>query len=280
MPRNGKQGFTLIELLVVIAIIAVLMGILMPALRAVKQQAAAINCMANCRTLATGWFMYAEDNGGKLIPAQMAKDDTWIGTPRSMTGVLYGSQQVTPVVEDDDEIRGIKAGLLYKYVGEADVYHCPADNMRISVHDGSKVFTSYVIPTCLNGWTDSTPQITKIDKIKSPSTKYNFVEAAETRNYNMAGHFVIGAPEYTGSTRWMWWGPMAVNHNKGSVLGFCDGHSEKHTWVNKFTLERVQKVESQGGGTYGQQPAEEGQTEDLLYMAKGWAYEKYKTFEF
>ena len=280
MNTKRKAGFTLIELLVVIAIIAVLMGILMPALRAVKQQAAAINCTANCRSLATAWFMYAGENDGKIVPAIMA-DNGWIGTPRSQTGVLYTSQQVTPVVEDEDEIRGIKAGLLYKYIGDAGVYHCPADTMRISVHDQSRVFTSYVVPTCLNGWpNDGNPQIKKIDKIKSPSTKYNFVEAAETRNYNMAGHFVIGAPEYTGSSQWMWWGPMAVNHNKGSVLGFCDGHAEKHVWRNKYTLERVDKVLNQGGGSYGQQPAEPGQTEDLEYMAKGWAYEHLKGFEF
>jgi len=270
-----NPGFTLIELLVVIAIIAVLMGILMPALRAVKQQAAAINCMANCRSLATAWFMYAGDNEGKIVPAQMARYDTWIGTPRSVTGTLYTSQQATPVVEDEDEIRGIKAGLLYKYVGEADVYHCPADNIRISVHDQTKVFVTYALPACLYGWpVGENPQITKIDKIKSPSTKYNFIESAETRNFNMNGRFVMGAPEYTGSPEWKWWGPMAVNHNKGSVLGFCDGHAEKHVWVNRFTLERIDKVMTQGGGNYGQQPAEEGQTEDIQYMAKGWAYEQ------
>lgn len=279
MDTNRRLGFTLIELLVVIAIIAVLMGILMPALRAVKQQAAAINCTANCRSLATAWFMYAGDNEGKIVPAIMS-DDGWIGTPRSRTGAMYSSQQTTPVVEDEDEIRGIKAGLLYKYVDDPGVYHCPADNMRISVHDGSRVFTSYVVPTCLNGWTDNTPQIKKLDRIKNPSRKYNFVEAAETRNYNMAGHFVIGAPEYTGQARWMWWGPMAVNHNKGSVLGFCDGHAEKHQWRNKYTLERVDKVLNQGGGSYGQQPAEPGETEDLEWMAKGWAYEHLKGFEF
>ena len=281
MIMRRRAGFTLIELLVVIAIIAVLMGILMPALRAVKQQAAAINCMANSRSLATAWFMYAGDNEGRIVPAIMAEYDGWIGTPRSQTGTLYTSQQVTPVVEDADEIRGIKAGLIYKYVEDAGVYHCPADNMRVSVHDQSKVFTSYVVPTCLNGWpNDQNPQIKKLDKIKSPSTKYNFVEAAETRNYNMAGHFIMGAPEYTGLPIWKWWGPMAVNHNKGSILGFCDGHAEKHTWVNKYTLERVDKVLNQGGGSYGQQAAEPGQTEDIEYMAKGWAYEKSGSFSF
>jgi len=266
------RGFTLIELLVVIAIIAVLMAILMPSLRAAKQQAAAMNCMANCRNLSTAWFMYAGDNDGRIVRAQMERHGTWIGTPRSESGVLYTSTQATPVVEDEDEIRGIKAGLIYRYVEDAGVYHCPTDNIRISVHDNTRVFTTYSIPACLNS--NATPSIKKIDNIKGPSTKYNFVESAETRNFNMNGRFIIGAPEYTGLKEWKWWGPMAVNHSKGSVLGFCDGHSEKHRWKDKFTLERIDKVLKQGGGNYGQQAPPPDQWQDIEYMARGWAYQK------
>jgi prepilin-type N-terminal cleavage/methylation domain-containing protein/prepilin-type processing-associated H-X9-DG protein len=268
----NKHAFTLIELLVVIAIIAVLMAVLMPSLRAAKQQAAAINCMANCRSLSTAWYMYTGDNDGRVVPAAMAERDTWIGTPRSETGALYTSTQTTPVVEDEDEIRGIKKGLLYKYIEDAGVYHCPADNIRISVHDNTRVFVTYSIPACLNSV--KKPCIKKIDDIRSPSTKYSFVESAETRNFNMNGRFIMGAPEYTGLKEWKWWGPMAVNHSKGSVLGFCDGHAEKHRWKDKFTIDRVDKLIKQGGGMYGQQAPPADQYQDIEYMARGWAYQK------
>jgi prepilin-type processing-associated H-X9-DG protein len=174
---------------------------------------------------------------------------------------------------DEDEIRGIKKGLLYPYLKDAGAYHCPADNMRISKYDGSKVFASYGLADCLNGRDPSFKrQIKKIHQIKNASKRYNFVETAETRNFNSAGHFVIGAPEYTGLKTWSWWSPMAVHHNKASVLGFCDGHAEKHKWVDKFTIDRVQKLIEQNVDTYGQEPGPPDQQQDLKYMADGWAY--------
>jgi prepilin-type N-terminal cleavage/methylation domain-containing protein len=61
-----QKGFTLIELLVVIAIIALLMAILMPALKRVKEQARTIGCMANLRQWGYISTMYTEANNGKF----------------------------------------------------------------------------------------------------------------------------------------------------------------------------------------------------------------------
>ncbi len=266
------KGFTLIELLVVIAVIAVLMAILMPSLRVARQQAASANCMANSRSLSLAWVMYAEENDSAIVPASMGPDG-WIGQPQSEGGALYTPTQANPMVTDEDEIRGIAQGLLHKYVKDAGVYHCPADNMRISKYDGTRVFVSYALADCLNGRPVSFKhQIRKLHEIKTASRRYNFVETAETRNYNMAGHFVIGAPEYTNLTLWSWWSPMAVNHNKASILGFCDGHAEKRKWRDPFTLERVQKLIEKNVDTYGQEPAPPDQQQDIKYMADGWAY--------
>jgi len=65
MKKRG--GFTLIELLVVIAIIAVLMGILMPALGKVRDQARLVSCTANLRQWHLILYNYATDNDGKLM---------------------------------------------------------------------------------------------------------------------------------------------------------------------------------------------------------------------
>ena len=63
---RNRGGFTLIELLVVIAIIALLMGILMPALQRVKKQAAAVTCQALLKQWGTIWSMYCDDNNGNF----------------------------------------------------------------------------------------------------------------------------------------------------------------------------------------------------------------------
>ncbi|MHC4558289.1 MAG: type II secretion system protein [Planctomycetota bacterium] len=75
---HKQQGFTLIELLVVIAIIAVLMAILMPALRRVKEQGNMIKCLANLRQWNLIIAMYVEDNDGKFFSGYGNNSYWWI----------------------------------------------------------------------------------------------------------------------------------------------------------------------------------------------------------
>jgi prepilin-type N-terminal cleavage/methylation domain-containing protein len=77
---SKRRGFTLIELLVVIAIIALLMGILMPALRKVKEQANMSKCMANLRQWNLIFSMYVQDNNGKFysgLAERRSTDGFW-----------------------------------------------------------------------------------------------------------------------------------------------------------------------------------------------------------
>jgi len=69
----GKsKGFTLVELLVVIAIIALLMGILMPALNLAKRQARSAACKANLHQWSLIWSLYCHDNDGNFCNAGSA----------------------------------------------------------------------------------------------------------------------------------------------------------------------------------------------------------------
>jgi len=112
MCETKKKGFTLIELLVVIAIIALLMGILMPALNKVRKLARSAVCKANLRQWGTVFYMYTTDNDGKFwVEPNVWATGTAQGGWMPYLSSLYGNFDEFRLCPSANKINGTEGGI-------------------------------------------------------------------------------------------------------------------------------------------------------------------------
>jgi len=234
------HAFTLIELLVVIAIIAILMAVLMPSLKIAREQARGISCLANQRSLAQAYIMYADENSGSICGG-MAEYNPINGIPAWVKPPLdySGGGSIVPMASGDvtleQRYNGLRAGALYPYLRDVEVYHCPGDNRKnvgtsLGASPAYRIYRSYSLPDYMKAVEPADPK--KLFTFKEQARKMLFVEEIYDGS---AGNYNHGGWSYIPRSGTMW-DPLGIFHSDACTFSFMDGHSERKKWDDKRTI--------------------------------------------
>jgi prepilin-type N-terminal cleavage/methylation domain-containing protein/prepilin-type processing-associated H-X9-DG protein len=244
--HGGRQGFTLIELLVVIAIIAILMGILLPALNRVREQGKRTTCLSNLKNLQLAWIMYADANDDKIVNGDSGEYTGMYGSATTAFNRSHYNEK-SWVLRDWDagmteqqKQQAIMNGALFPYTTTLKVYKCPTLERKVmaAYKITSPPMRTYSVADSMNCVFWDSMKVTMCKKrgeIKDATFRIVFVDDGGT-NPSALGGWTVHADV------WQWWDPPPVRHGDGTTFSFVDGHVDYHKWMDPRTLEFGKRV--------------------------------------